>query len=368
MFTIQQIQEIARKLQAMGKKDSQFKELTSFSGDEMLALVSNLENYKASIGVLTNYIKDRVDVEVNYELIDSAIATLSQQIKEGLDDKIDTISSDVKALSLKADQINNSLLTQSTKLNTVTDLLSGIDSSLDTLINKSNEEVTLTVTSPNQGAVILIDNEVKTSTTVLKGTLVGVKVSAEGHTTFFNIFNVNKTQSISVPLSKQSSEVEDTAIFKIVTRPSDAIVTINGVTTDSLVVDKGTEVTWSVEKEGYISQNGSETINEDTTKNINLESIKYTLTLSVVPSDSVVRINNLFTNTITVDAGTEVSISVAKVGYITHTENYTVNKSETKTITLEAEYIDIEPSEIQAEPETDTYEVLVTSNTTWNIE
>lgn len=58
--------------------------------------------------------------------------------------------------------------------------------------------------------------------------------------------------------------------FTISATPADATVTINGEARTSLTADEGTSVTWSVAKEGYVSQNGSYTLNADHTETVTL--------------------------------------------------------------------------------------------------
>ena len=53
--------------------------------------------------------------------------------------------------------------------------------------------------------------------------------------------------------------------------PPDAVVKINGVVRNSITVDEGTVLNWSVEREFYISQSGSETLTENKTLNIGLQ-------------------------------------------------------------------------------------------------
>lgn len=67
-------------------------------------------------------------------------------------------------------------------------------------------------------------------------------------------------------------------VFTINATPEDALVTINGESVKSIEVNKGSDVVWSVYKEGYDSQSGTEmSISEDITKEITLvESTEYT--------------------------------------------------------------------------------------------
>lgn len=64
----------------------------------------------------------------------------------------------------------------------------------------------------------------------------------------------------------------NTFVFRINPTPADAIVVLNDTTTNTITVNKGDSVSWSVAKDGYISQNGiEENINSNITKDIVLE-------------------------------------------------------------------------------------------------
>lgn len=58
--------------------------------------------------------------------------------------------------------------------------------------------------------------------------------------------------------------------FTIEATPASANVTINGQSQTSLTAAAGTEITWSVEKTGYVSQNGSYTLNDNHTETVTL--------------------------------------------------------------------------------------------------
>lgn len=70
-------------------------------------------------------------------------------------------------------------------------------------------------------------------------------------------------QRISVFINKYTLTINAT--------PPDAVVKINGVVRNSITVDEGTVLNWSVEREFYISQSGSETLTENKTLNIVLQ-------------------------------------------------------------------------------------------------
>lgn len=59
--------------------------------------------------------------------------------------------------------------------------------------------------------------------------------------------------------------------FTINPSPEDAIVMLNGENKNTIDVYAGTEIIWSVSKEGYSMQNGSEIVNDNITKDITLE-------------------------------------------------------------------------------------------------
>lgn len=125
--------------------------------------------------------------------------------------------------------------------------------------------------------------------------------------------------------------------FAINPTPSDATVTINGQQVNSVRVEEGTEITWSVSKSGYRTQSGTYTVTSDYTMNVSLVEVTYcTLTVTAVPSDATIRINSSTRNTITVPQGEQVYVSVSKTGYVTKTQYVIVNEiNQTLTVTLE---------------------------------
>ena len=107
--------------------------------------------------------------------------------------------------------------------------------------------------------------------------------------------------------------------------PSDAIVKINNMERKSYTGRYGENVTWEVSKVGYKSKSGSLTITEDeVTIPVELEITRVSLTINPTPADAVVTINGKTQKTITVDYGTEVSYSVAKIGYDTKSAKITL--------------------------------------------
>lgn len=120
-----------------------------------------------------------------------------------------------------------------------------------------------TTTATGQASLFLNDGESAT-----------VNVSLDGYTT------VEKTITINGANHKEMITLEDNVVtFTITPTPSDATVKINNVVQNSVEVEKGSTVIWSVEKTGYVTQSGEEVVNEDMTKTITLleETEPYTM-------------------------------------------------------------------------------------------
>lgn len=82
---------------------------------------------------------------------------------------------------------------------------------------------------------------------------------------------VMKNLSSYIEFGGGSSDIEYT--FTIVPNPSDAKVLINDIEQTSVMVKAGRNVSWSVSKDGYITQRGIEAVNYDVTKAITLDEV-----------------------------------------------------------------------------------------------
>ena len=122
--------------------------------------------------------------------------------------------------------------------------------------------------------------------------------------------------------------------FTIVPTPSDAIVKINNVVQNSVTVTKGSEVTYSIEKDGYITQSGNQVVTDDITLEIELDRKPVTFTINPTPSDATVTLNDQTDKSITVDYGNTVNWSVSKSGYDTQSGSEVVTSDITKNIVL----------------------------------
>ena len=131
-----------------------------------------------------------------------------------------------------------------------------------------------------------------------------------------------------------------TYTFTIVPTPSNATVTINGEPRTSYSCPAGTNITWSVAASGYVTQNGTYTMTaENHTENVVLSAEQgYTFTVVPTPSDATVTINGSPRTSYTCPAGTYISWSVSKTGYVTQSGNYRMGAADhTETVTLTQE-------------------------------
>lgn len=417
MFTIQQIQEIARKLSSMCKKDSDFKPISfwkSLSKKDSIAFVKDGENRSMTLDQLYTFVRQNINSDIGDALQRIAV----------LEEKANKTEHDIQAIN---NTINSLISTINYKFAYIDKNLEDINTALSILTTK----YTLTVNPVTPDATVTINGIVQTSMQVTNGSTVNVKVSADGYKTYEEFILVDKDMVITPELQKEEVTFSITTIptdcvvklngvarnsitiikgssvnwevsksgyitksgsiivtentsmqvsldvigeskinFTInVISPLDAVVTINGETTNSLVVDKNSEVTWSVEAPHYESKNGTQTVTEDTSIDVTLVANKYTLTINPTPADAVVELNGEVKNSITADYNTDVSIKISKKGYKTYTENYKIAQTETKDITLEVEeFVDINPDYMEFSSSGESKTLQIESNTSWSID
>lgn len=378
MFTIQQVQEIARKLSSMSKKDSDFKPLdtwTSLSKDDYIAFVKNGSNRSVTIDQLYTYIRQNINGDIGdalqrIEALEEKVA----QIDTTLNTFIGTTNTHLNSIDESLEKINETLNILTTKY-TITVLpvtpnstvfINGVrQNSLkvtsgstvnvkvkaegydtyeefvlvegDIVLNPNldKEQVTFTIEAIPTDCTIRLNGVVRRSITVEKGTLVTWEVSKAGFITKSGSEVVENSYTLQVSLDVIESDEVNFTINVI--SPPDAVVTINDNETTSVTVKKGSNVTWSVEAPHYESQSGSQTVTEDTVKNITLVAEKVTLTINPTPADAVVKLNDEVRRSITVDYNTSVNIKASKDGYKDYEEDYVVTQTETKDISLVGE-------------------------------
>lgn len=150
------------------------------------------------------------------------------------------------------------------------------------------------------------------------------------------IENPDKIQDYNLVLGKYT--------FTINANPSNAKVTINGIETNTISVNKGETVSWKVEANNYTTQEGSQVISDDTTINISLNKIRYTLEIQPSPANSTVTISSngttlksgIGTQSVEVDIGTTLTYTVSKIYYYSNTSTVTMNSNSSLNITLSA--------------------------------
>lgn len=143
-------------------------------------------------------------------------------------------------------------------------------------------------------------------------------------------------------------------VYEISAIPDDSLIVLQkgdtvlatGTGYVSKLIDEGTEVTWSVSKDGYYSQTGTEIVTGPLSKSIELvQKREYTFTVSPTPTDALVTIKKKTGETLASGIGqqsvttndlTELSYTVSKLEYYDKTGNYTLNGSNyTENVSLE---------------------------------
>ena len=389
MFTLQQIQEISRKLSAMCKKDSDFRPLgerETLDKKDFIAFVKDNKNRSMTLGQLYSFIIRNQNIDISAILsklntIDNKADIIIELLRTFMASTEAHFASVDKSLKDIYDKLESK---PTTKYYTITviptpsnatvyidgiqrtslEVIDGKEVSVEVtavgykpyrnrfVVNKDititpklvkipEETATLTINTVPEGCTVKIDGLVRNSITVAKGTSVLWEVSKEGYSTKGGREEVNDTHSITVTLD---AVAPNKVTFTInVISPTNAVVTINGNETNSVVVDKGSEVSWSVVAPHYESQSGTQVVNENTTKNITLLPEKVTLTVEVNPMPGapslkpVVTLNGTVGNSITVDSNTSVHIKVTSAISKDYEEDYVVTSTETKRITVVSE-------------------------------
>lgn len=193
-------------------------------------------------------------------------------------------------------------------------------------------KVQFTVNASPDNAVVKINGVQQSSIEVDYGSTVTWEVSADGYITqsgTTEALTENTSLDIALEVVKYTFTINPT--------PTDAVVTINGTITNSVTVNVGTVIDWSVEAEGYTPQSGNLTLTENTTLDVTLAEIvpEYTFTINPTPADAVVTINDVQQSSITVEAGTAITWSVSAEGYTSQSGELTLTENTTLNVVLE---------------------------------
>ena len=202
-------------------------------------------------------------------------------------------------------------------------------------IELSQTVVVLTINPTPADATVIIAGVEQKNYTGVYGDIVDWEVSAAGYTSKSGSETLTENKTVDVALEKVQVSVSINAT------PADATVTLNGEERNTITVDYGTKVDWVVSKTGYVSQNGSITPTENTTKDVALVLEKHTFSIVATPSDATVIINSEERSTFTADYGTEINWSVGKEGYVSKEGTYILTADKEEVVALDKQQITI---------------------------
>lgn len=186
---------------------------------------------------------------------------------------------------------------------------------------KETEALLFEIVPNVEEAKVLINNIEQNSCYCAPGDVVSYTVSAEGYSQQSGTYLITENTELSVNLVSNTIKYQ----IEIAATPEDAVVVINGLERTSAVLGKGSRVEWSVSKDGYRTQSGViEGISENKTIAVDL---KMRLSISATPEDAVVKMNGVVRSYVDVDPNTTVEWSVSKDGYQMQSGTQVVTKS-----------------------------------------
>jgi phosphotransferase system HPr-like phosphotransfer protein len=191
------------------------------------------------------------------------------------------------------------------------------------------------------------------------------EISAEGYVTQSGTINLTSNTSLNIALIPTSDEYT----FTISPTPVDATVMINEVEQSNITAISGTQITWSVSKDGYTTQSGSLILSKTSTLNVTLTQT-VTLTVEPSPSDATVIINGTEQTSLILNIGDSYTYSVSKTGYVTVNGSGTITEDTTLQIALSLSVVEISniinPRNEDSKVET-IYEYTVTGDAIFEI-
>lgn len=195
-----------------------------------------------------------------------------------------------------------------------------------------NLQCTFTIVADPVDATVIINGQQRTSYTGMGGEPITWSVSKNGYVEqsgSYLLIGVNHTENISL-LKYCTLTINPT--------PADATVIIAGEERSSYTGIEGDTVTWSVSKNGYISRSGSVIFTQDVSMSVTL-AVSRTFTIVPTPSDATVTINGSPRTTITVGDGDTVTWSVSKNEYVSQSGTQVVTSDVTLNIDLDPQCI-----------------------------
>lgn len=167
------------------------------------------------------------------------------------------------------------------------------------------------------------------------GTVMNWSVSTTGYVSQSGSTTLTSNIELNITLVKQIFRVT------IQPTPSDSKILINGIETNYIDAPFMTEFQYEVSHVGYLTKSGSYTIINDWTLPVVLDILQYTLTINPTPANSSIIINGVAQNSITVNYGTTVSWSVSATGYTTKSGTHTVVEDFTLDVLLSLGYFTV---------------------------
>jgi len=176
--------------------------------------------------------------------------------------------------------------------------------------------------------------QVGNSITVNYNSSINYTVTKSGYVTQTGTIVLTNNQTLPISLIGQYT-------FTVTPTPSDSTVTLTASgfsqVGNSIMVDPGTSVTYSVSRTGYNTSSNTVTVNSTQNLSVSLTKKNYTLTVNkpTSPNDATITFNTTGTvsgNSITVPYDTTVSYNVSRTGYVTKS-NQTYRVTQNATIT-----------------------------------
>ena len=146
--------------------------------------------------------------------------------------------------------------------------------------------------------------------------------------------------------------------FTITSDTPGAVITLNDEAKSTISVEQGTQVKWKVEAENYVTQEGTETINSEVNKKVNLEKVTYTITFKLTPEDATLRVDGqpCPTKSVTAEAGASKNYTATKEGFVEVTGKVTFDGNKEEKVTLSPNPVVDQPS--HEEPSADRKSVV----------
>lgn len=196
---------------------------------------------------------------------------------------------------------------------------------------KEVDAVLFTIVPNVEDAKIIINNVEQESCYCAPGDTVTYTVSAEGYASKSGTYRV--TEDTSLPVNLVSSTIKYT--FAITSTPEDAVVMINGIARKTVTAGANSRIEWSVSKTGYATQSGViEALSEN--KSI-VVALKMRFSIKASPEGAKIIINGVERSYIDVDPGTKIDWSVSKEGYQTQSGSQTMTSSIELVISLSSQ-------------------------------